>query len=113
MAKVVVIMSSWLAGWLHLIQWEHSRDQQWPACVTGTVTGYVKKYLTHCGTKKNILWQLGDTYRSDVDVGLVPGGVVGDDGALHLPATVGQVDPLARHELGVGADAGEAGPDEV
>ena len=49
-----------------------------------------------------------DTYRADVDDGLVSDVVVAEDGGLHLPASVGQVDPLPRHQLGAGVDVGEA-----
>ena len=50
-----------------------------------------------------------DTYR-DVDYELVTDGVVAHDGGLHLPAHVGEVHPLARHQLRAPRHAREAGP---
>ena len=51
-----------------------------------------------------------DTTYRDVDHELVADGVVAHDGGLHLPAHVGEVHPLAGHELGAPRHARETRP---
>ena len=54
----------------------------------------------------------GQTYR-EIDRDLVQLGVVGHDGPLHLPAQVGDVDSLARHQVGEVGQPSKAWPDQV